>query len=126
MLGPGKVVFQDGKVVFVRHAPVFVRVCPNRLCKVDHGNTDDENIFRGGEEGIQMGLNKSSNCSNSASNNYNNSSVLSENISGKSEANQNTNDSNILLHDQIEYKLPNSLEWTKQLQYFTTCRKSKW
>lgn len=31
LIGPGKVVFQDGKVVFVRHGGVFVRVSPNRL-----------------------------------------------------------------------------------------------
>ena len=33
LLGPAKVVFQDGKVVFVRHGGVFVRVSPNHLIK---------------------------------------------------------------------------------------------
>ena len=33
LLGPAKVVFQDGKVVFVRHGAVFVRVSPNHLIK---------------------------------------------------------------------------------------------
>ena len=33
--GPEKVVFQDGKVVFVRHGSVCVRFLPNRMCKVN-------------------------------------------------------------------------------------------
>ena len=33
LLGPAKVVFQDGKVVFVRHGGTFVRVSPNHLIK---------------------------------------------------------------------------------------------
>ena len=43
LLGPGKVVFQDGKVVFVRHGGIFVRVSPNRLQKVNSYLTEDEN-----------------------------------------------------------------------------------
>ena len=41
-LGPGKVVFQDGKVVFVRHGSVFVRVSPNRLCKINSVESDED------------------------------------------------------------------------------------
>ena len=41
-LGPGKVVFQDGKVVFVRHGSVFVRVSPNRLCKINRVENDED------------------------------------------------------------------------------------
>ena len=41
-LGPGKVIFQDGKVVFVRHGSVFVRVSPNRLCKIDSVESDED------------------------------------------------------------------------------------
>ena len=41
-LGPGKVVFQDGKEVFVRHGSVFVRVSPNRLCKINSVESDED------------------------------------------------------------------------------------
>ena len=41
-LGPGKVVFQDGKLVFVRHGRVFVRVSPNRLCKINSVESDED------------------------------------------------------------------------------------
>ena len=41
-LGLGKVVFQDGKVVLVKHGSVFVRVSPNRLCKINSVESDED------------------------------------------------------------------------------------
>ena len=51
LLGPAKVVFQDGKVVFVRHGGVFVRVSPNHLIKdknefVDNSINENETKSR--------------------------------------------------------------------------------
>ena len=53
-LGPRRIVFQDGNLVSVKHGSVFVRVSPNRLCK---GNPVESNEDGNLQDIVKTGMN---------------------------------------------------------------------
>ena len=123
-LGPGKVVFQDGKVVFVRHGSVFVRVSPNRLCKVNPVESNEDGytqeIVNTGKDDAQI-VQKDTSCNRenskvSTGTETTDPQIISEEIPTLDEARQatetqRTERSKLKVNDRIQYRVRNDDEW---------------
>ena len=123
-LGPGKVVFHDRKVVFVRHGSVFVRVSPNRLCKVNPVEcNEDENtqeIVNTGKDDAQR-VQKDTSCNGekskvSTGTETTDSQIISEEIPKLDDTRpatetQRTEHSKLKVNDRIQYRERNDDEW---------------
>ena len=122
-LGPGKVVFQNGKVVFVRHGSVFVRVSPNRLCKVnpvesnEDGNLQD--IVKTEKNDAQI-VQKDTLCfgekSKISTRIVADSQIISEEIPRLNDTRpatetERTDHSKLKVNDRIQYRASNGDEW---------------
>ena len=123
-LGPGKVVFQDGKVVFVRHGSVFVRVSPNRQCKVNSVESNEDGytkeIVNTGKDDTER-VHKDTSCYGekskvSTGTGTTDSQIISEEIPTLDDTRpatetQRTECSKLKVNDRIQYRLRNDDEW---------------
>ena len=124
MAGTREVVFQDGKVVFVRHGSVFVRVSPNRLCKVNPVESNEDGytqeIVNTGKDYTQR-VQKDTSCNGekskvSTGTETTDSQIISEEIPTLDDTRpatetQRTERSKLKVNDRIQYRVRNDDEW---------------
>ena len=121
-LGPGKVAFQDGKVVFVRNGIVFVRVSPNRLCKINSVESDEDgsrlDIVSSGNNAGQLEHKDISYAENRElmDETETEPKIISEEIPSsdkpkKATETQRTERPKLKINDKIQYKVNDTDEW---------------